>query len=86
MGFASSTSDLVMTENLKFNSDEALKLGFDLISHGNVHKCPGNSKTHDFEENSLIEKSIDEVLDMHCTDDDEGKVKRDDFMKKTIRI
>ena len=39
----------------------------------------------EIEKNNLIEKSIDEVLEMHCTDDDEGKVKRDAFMKKSTR-
>ena len=29
-----------------------------------------------------MEKSIDEVLEMHCTYDDEGNLKRDAFMKK----
>ena len=81
-GFAISSLDFLMSEILKLNSDQALKLGFNLISHGNVHKHLGNSKKHDFEENNLIEKSIDEVLEIRCTDDDEEKVKRDAFMKK----
>ena len=29
-----------------------------------------------------MEKSIDEVLEMNCTYDDEGNLKRDAFMKK----
>ena len=49
-GFASSTSDLVMTEKLKLNSDEDSRLELTLISHENVRKCLSNSKTHDFEE------------------------------------
>ena len=78
----SSNSELIIREILKLNVNEAKYLNFDLDGFSAAHAYLNTSMTLDFEENDMLEDYLEEIMSMHCKDNDKNKSKRINFKIK----